>query len=391
MAAIGDLNRTLLKYLVVLTFGSTVLLLSSHIIDQPVIVLFLTKLGLVIGGGGTLFIWACRRVLGGRQLDKLLINLLILATTTVILLISAEFVVRFVFRDITTTADNSSYFARRWTRSNVRLNMWGFREREFQFIKPVKLYRIAIIGDSLTFGQGIAENERFTNLLEGSLNRNGREYEVLNFGIPGAETIDHLDILKDVVSRSNPDFVLLQWYINDFEGRDKKGRPKSIPLLPSSTLNYYLHQWSAGYYLVNRQWISLQKALGLSGGYSYAEYMHKRFGDPGGADSQNAMRTLRDFIRLCKERDTPLGIVLFPQLFTLGSEYSFDYMHNQVLEICTREGITCLDLRYAFAGHTEKRKLWVNMFDAHPGPLANRIAAESILEVFGHIGLQGHP
>jgi len=72
-----------------------------------------------------------------------------------------------------------------------------------------------------------------TNILEEKLNASGQKYEVLNFGRPGAETVDELALLPTVLSLA-PDFVLPQWFVNDVEGHDKSRRPSGRRLVPSS-------------------------------------------------------------------------------------------------------------------------------------------------------------
>lgn len=156
---------------VVLTIISTILLLSTFVLDQRLIGLFFTdlalrlgiegnptvimelsiwsflfliKVGLVVGVGGTLSIWISQRFFGKNRTDAILTNLTVLGTTIVILLIIGEFAVRLAFIDITTTGDNTSYFSRRWNknRSSVRLNTWGFREQEFELAKPDGISRM---------------------------------------------------------------------------------------------------------------------------------------------------------------------------------------------------------------------------------------------------------
>jgi hypothetical protein len=209
---------------------------------------------------------------------------------------------------------------------------------------------------------------------------NGYRYEVLNFGKPGAETVDEIVILRDFVLPANPNFILLQWYINDFEGHDKKGRPESLPLLSSATLHSLLYGSSVFYYLMDQEWNLLQDRLGLSG--SYKEYMLRRFGDPESSESREAIKTLKDFIGLCQSQGTPMGLMLFPDIESdLGATYAFDSLHNQVLEVCAQEGITCIDLRSTFAPYDYK-KLWVNRFDSHPNSLANRLIAGRLMDVY---------
>ena len=320
-------------------------------------------------------------------MGDLLKKLSLLVVTVGILVAFSEFTVRLVFQNITTTGDNTSYFARRWKESSVRLNTLGLREREFQLNKPDDTYRIVVIGDSFTFGQGIHERHRFTNLLQEHLREQTShyKYEVLNFGRPGANTNHHIDLLREVALGTRPDFILLQWYVNDFEGRNKN-RPEAIPLLPFRTHHSRLHQSSVLYYLINQQWSALQETIGVSG--SYDEYMLQRFGDPRSSESQNSLLTLKDFIERCKNGGTAVGIVLFPRLADLGKDYPFGFLHDRVLGLCSEEGINCLDLRPTFTLYgTDYRLLWVNSFDPHPGPLANRLAAERIMNAFRHIWL----
>lgn len=345
---------------------------------------FLCRIGVWFGLGSAIIVFGLRRIRGEVFADSFLKNLSVLMVTVVCMLFIGELVVRFVFRGITTTGDTNTYLARRWTEANVHLNQLGFRDKEVEDIKPAGVYRIAVIGDSFTFGQGIKADDRFTNLVEKSLNSGGNNYRVLNFGRQGTETVDHLETLRKTVLRLKPDFVLLQWYVNDFEGRDKSGLPQYLPLVPSRFLSMRLNRSSVLYYLINRQWKSLQASMGLVG--SYADYMAERFKDPNGPDSVEYAKILREFIELCKKEAMPVGIVLFPDPVTdMADAYPLDFLHDRVSEICALEGIHALDLRSAFSPFAANGQLWVNVLDRHPGPLPNRIAAERLLETFGPV------
>ncbi|MDH3284004.1 MAG: SGNH/GDSL hydrolase family protein, partial [Acidobacteriota bacterium] len=224
--------------------------------------------------------WALVWLQGEEHGRKTFLGLTVMALSTGLSLVAVEFAVRHAYRDVTTTGDNTSYFAQRWRHEHPPvLNALGFREREISERPPPGTYRIAVAGDSFTYGQGILEEDRLTNIVERRLNHSGPRYEVLNFGVPGAETVDHLDILETILTVA-PDFVLLQWFVNDVEGRDKSGRPRPFPLLPARArvLTETLHEHSALHFLVNRQWIRLQR--GLAWHPSYEAYMRRRFGNP---------------------------------------------------------------------------------------------------------------
>lgn len=123
---------------------------------------------------------------------------------------------------------------------------------------------------------------------------------------------------------------------------------------------------------------------------SHAAYHLRRFGDPDGPDSIYAIERIHAFIGECKQRNTPVGIVLFPLVDRKLSEgtYAYDFLHDRVLEACQEEQITCVDLRTTFAAYPDYKKLWITPLDPHPSSLVNRIAAERLLEAFGRTWLE---
>lgn len=380
------MSRKILLLCVVLTSVSGGAYLAGSVMGQPGIIRFLEKVGLMIGSIGATSVWSARRLLGERRADGFVVNLIVFVTTSLLLLGLGEVAMRLLLSNVTTTPDNSSYFARQWDRREVRRNALGFRERKFARNKPPNVFRIAVIGDSFTFGQGVAEGERYTNLLEVELNREAGPYrfEVLNFGRPGAQTIDHIEILDRSALDSQPDFILLQWYVNDPQGKDGYIGLKTTPLFGSSTLKEALHHTSALYSVADIAWSSLQERFGWL--ESTTDYMVRRFEDSNNVDSREAARLLREFIDLCRKNGKPLGIVLFPKLLPeLRTGYKLAFLHERVLGECTRVGIECVDLRAVFAEFTDARTLWASRFDNHPGPVANRIAADQLHRHFASV------
>lgn len=98
----------------------------------------------------------------------------------------------------------------------VRINAKGLRDVERPYAKPPGVIRVLAIGDSFTFGYGVKENERFTNLLQAWLNAHGkRHYEVINAGVPSWGTEDELLFWREEGRKYHPDIVLLCFYRND--------------------------------------------------------------------------------------------------------------------------------------------------------------------------------
>ena len=165
-----------------------------------------------------------------------------------IALIIAEAGARYVLRTVVPTGA-----------PHISFNQLGFREHEVGPKNPHR-YRIAIIGDSFTFGVGVEERDRFSNLLQDFM---GPDYEVLNFGHPGNNLPEHLEELDQVLP-IKPDFVLLQLYENDFETPDTmRHRPRTYPLLPLH-LDEQMEQVSLLYHILIGHWIALQESVGLA-------------------------------------------------------------------------------------------------------------------------------
>ncbi len=369
-----------------------VLLLVSFILAAVFAILFAEQKGILFLAKFTILssvvipvVWIVIGMLVGIKKRKVfLANFALLGITIAISLVVAELTVRFLYKDITTTGDYSSYFTHRWISQYPPVqNRLGFREREIMMQKPDDVFRIIVIGDSYTYGQGVLDDARFTHIIERDLNnstKNSKTYEVLNFGKPGAATADHISFLEPV-SALGPDFILLQWLPNDVEGRNISDRPQPYRLIPSDYLSGWLHRNSALFFLVKTGWYMLQTRLGVT--ESYRGSMMERFVDPESEESLRANRELNEFIHHVKEEGIPVGIVMFPFLGEGDSVETFPYsfLIERVIDTCRREAIQCLDLRPILAKIPPSKRM-LHQFDAHPSPLTNEVAAKAILDVF---------
>ena len=79
----------------------------------------------------------------------------------------------------------------------VRTNSRGLRERELPPQKPAGVRRVVFLGDSVTFGAGVRDDEPFPRLLEAAVNgAGGGPIETVNTGVVGYNTIQELARLE---------------------------------------------------------------------------------------------------------------------------------------------------------------------------------------------------
>jgi lysophospholipase L1-like esterase len=77
------------------------------------------------------------------------------------------------------------------------------------------VYRVMIVGDSFTYGEGLAEEWRFSNLLSLWMDRDFR-IEFLNLGVQGLQSEDILHVIIKYLPILKPNLVVYAVCLNDF-------------------------------------------------------------------------------------------------------------------------------------------------------------------------------
>ncbi len=104
--------------------------------------------------------------------------------------------------------------------ASYHINRYGFRG---SYAEPRGGIRVALVGDSFTFGQGVDGEQTFSHLLgEATAGRSA----FLNFGVLGFSTDQQYLLIKDRVGLFNPDLVLLVVYL----GNDLFDNERPYPL-----------------------------------------------------------------------------------------------------------------------------------------------------------------
>ena len=139
----------------------------------------------------------------------------------------------------------------------VRTNSHGMRDDEHSVEKPDGVYRIAIVGDSVAFGMYLEHASTFDEVLESKLGEI-RPSEVLNFSVSGYNAYQEEIVLKEKVSKFDPDLVMIAHCMNDDSYTDGLGAleremaPAALgPRLHSKLLTLILHRLERGIFSKN--------------------------------------------------------------------------------------------------------------------------------------------
>lgn len=99
--------------------------------------------------------------------------------------------------------------------AQIKINSYGFRDKDYSISKDVKTYRIITLGDSVTFGNLLSVEETYSDQLEALADEAGKNFEVLNLGLGGYNTLQEVATLELIGIQFQPDLVIVDYVIND--------------------------------------------------------------------------------------------------------------------------------------------------------------------------------
>jgi len=123
-----------------------------------------------------------------------------------------------------------------WDRpTDANANSHGFRTAEYTIARPADTFRVAVVGDSITWGQGVKLPETFGVLLEQQLGEALAPHdvaaEVLALGVCGSRLADDFMRIRAHVESLQPDLVVIQFFPNDLEYLVSYRRPELLGAL----------------------------------------------------------------------------------------------------------------------------------------------------------------
>ncbi len=285
-----------------------------------------------------------------------------------VVLLAGEIYYRFVFDTTDTFALTKT--TERWFDRYFHPNRSGLRDSldHYEESPAAGVRRVSFFGDSFTAGHGIADVEdRFGNLV-----RHARpDWEVHVFSMTGWNTDDEIASVRTVAKEDYElDLAVLVYTLNDISDimpewqRILNGIYGSIdpgfPFRHSYFLNTLYFRW----------WAMRDPEIDR-----YFELLREAYAGPIWTEQQ---RRLRRFDATVRELGGRTLVVTFPFLHTLGPDYPFQRIHQELDEFWRRLGVPHVDLLGVFEGLSPD-ELVVNHHDSHPNERAHQLAATAIL------------
>ncbi len=283
----------------------------------------------------------------------------------------------------------------------IEINADGMRDREFPLDKPPGTFRIAVIGDSITFGYRVGAEQTYPKVLERLLRDylpDATPFEVLNFGVAGYSVPEIVESLRVKVLRYDPDLVVYGYCLNDPEiynpfarllrARLEHPQRGYLDRLADGRLRLYAlaryvldasRQPEATEFDENAIWDADPGYRAIHSGAQRYETYIARLHDSG--PGWEAVRTgLDDLAAVSRARGIPIAVAVFP-LMQRSEPYALEPVHATLERAIEERGLLALDLTDVFVAASADPR-WKNSFvrdRVHPWSTGHGIAALAIL------------
>ncbi len=266
-----------------------------------------------------------------------------------------------------------------------KINKYGFRDFNYSTKKPNNVKRIAIVGDSITYGWKVKIKNTFHKQLEEMLNtRTKTLWEVLGFGIVGYTTQQEYYLIKDKVLKFSPDIIILQMCPNDYERSVsiKKYMKKNKIILTrykDFPIPYVFGHNNISYFMMKKSYFF--RFLNLRTYWFVKKYLNNKFSPKEYffIGEQNGLEYLSKIIRMLKERKIKLFVVIFPYRLKSGNKkYKYSHFHDITKKVLQQKNVKYLDLYKPF-NVPPRDDIWVDQV-CHPNKRGFKIATELTFE-----------
>lgn len=261
------------------------------------------------------------------------------------------------------------------------INRLGLREPEgFPPPRRANEVRIACLGDSMTYGEGVEAEQAYPRVMQRILEaRGGRTWTVVNMGWLGddpARERARYERLADVVQ---PDVLVLMMYVNDFAGAGAAVEDLLHRIYGIRDDRFALSQFSQMFHYVERK-VRLRLAYERTLDY----YRADAEAGVAASDFDPVMAEVRMLRDAAERRGTRFALVMMPWLVRLH-DYPLRSMHGQVRAFAESHHIPFLDLLDVFAGRDDA-PLRVSLANHHPAVAAHELMAGRIVAFLTDLG-----
>lgn len=286
----------------------------------------------------------------------------------------------------------------------IQINSAGMRDREYPLDKPPAVKRVAVLGDSFTFGMAVDLQDTYVKQLEEILGEQGITPEVMNFGVIGYGMWQFPVVLQEKVLAYDPDVIVVGFFLDDmvastppYQNQENwKGHNPFETLLDDDRSILYVvnvlrnvnQLFEAKYrYRGHRFLQGIEERKQEIGPDNPNHHFYRlQIGTADAALYERFEQAVVRFADLAREADVPLVAAYIPDASQLH-EPERQYTNSVMRAAATKAGLELVDLTPRFESFADPRELYLFPMDAHTSPTGHRVIAEAIADVLLRQGM----
>jgi hypothetical protein len=256
----------------------------------------------------------------------------------------------------------------------IHTNSQGMRDSEPLPLNHPSTCNIIAVGDSFTFGFGVAGEDTYPNVLEKRLANDAdfdggdNTIQVLNLGVGGYSTRDETLVIKYKGLKWKPTLIIIGYALND---------PEIDPFQP---LHQYYHKPSWWQYLNTLRLFALVKKkwdIKQIGKGDYLRYLHAE----NHRSWESVLQSFDEIKSLAQKQNIPVLLLIFPLTRPVPwSRYRYRDLHLQVKKAGENNGFYVIDLLDIYSRYPPA-DMMISPGDGHPSPFAHKITAMAVHKV----------
>ena len=281
----------------------------------------------------------------------------------------------------------------------VTINSDGFRDIDRLVSKDGQTIRILGLGDSFTFGWGVALEKTYLKRLEASLPQIiGQPVETINTGVPGWGLDQYYICLKEFGLQFSPDIVVVGYFLDDLNGppTDKPGPALNIQweadghiqmrggsLRHSRLFNFFTSIADQIKYK-NRSKRIAHLHDEQARQTEFTKYPHFLIADPGKEATAEHSQFLKDHLLRINTLVTTHGaslIILFIPDYAQLFHPEFQHINRIIHAMSNELGITFLDMTPIFEATERVRPNYFWPLDGHTNEVGHQAITDALLPV----------
>ncbi|MBN1356732.1 SGNH/GDSL hydrolase family protein [bacterium] len=278
-----------------------------------------------------------------------------------------------------------------------KINRQGFRDKEYDPVKPRDVFRIIALGDSITYGLGVRWDETYPKILEQQLNErfeeSNRRFEVLNFGVNGYNTVQEVEHFRVNGLKYDPDLIVVGYNLNDVGNYSREmpyfntWRNKTWQYEETSKdrfVSFILQHSELAFMIKYRtlqmhldHWLDSRRETGENISLRPIDFFRVTYTIEKEIERLN--QAFADLQQLGRIHDFPILMVIFPILCDFD-KYLWTDLHRKVAGLAESSGFAVLDLLETYQSTRQPATRFQRRPDDfdHPNADGHRLSAQAI-------------